>query len=186
LVLLALGLIVLDKGEVKMSNTLFRKNSLDRISSPEQLNDYIKVSNPSIWIVLIALFIFLAAVAIWGMTGSMPTSINLQGVTQGGQVICYLNPDDAAAVKQGREVSIKLPNQDEACSGIVKNVGTMPMSASEISAELKSDYLIQALAGEGFAVKVVIALDHTDVADGTMLDVNIITDEVRPIDFLLK
>ena len=29
-----------------MSN-LFRKKSMDRISSPEQLNDYIRVSTPS-------------------------------------------------------------------------------------------------------------------------------------------
>ncbi|MEQ8176169.1 MAG: hypothetical protein ABRQ26_14005 [Syntrophomonadaceae bacterium] len=40
-----------------MSSTLFRKASLDSLTSPEQLNNYIKVSNPSIWIVLSAMFI---------------------------------------------------------------------------------------------------------------------------------
>ena len=45
-----------------MSNdTLFRKSSLDSISLPEQLNDYIKVSNTSVWLVLAALFALLAA-----------------------------------------------------------------------------------------------------------------------------
>lgn len=29
-----------------MSDQIFRKKSLDRISSPEQLNDYIRVANP--------------------------------------------------------------------------------------------------------------------------------------------
>lgn len=169
-----------------MSNTLFRKNSLDRISSPEQLNDYIKVSTPSIWIVLIALFILLAAIVIWGITGSIPTTINLQGITQDGQAVCYLDPDAAAAVKAGQEVTMALPNQEKSGNGVVKNVGTTPMSASEISVELNSDYLVQALAGKGFAVKAVIALDATDIADGTLLELNIVTDEVRPIDFLLK
>ena len=42
-----------------MSN-LFRQKSLDRISSPEQLNDYIRVSTPSVWMVLIAIVILLA------------------------------------------------------------------------------------------------------------------------------
>ena len=169
-----------------MSNTLFRKNSLDRISSPEQLNDYIKVSNPSIWIVLIALFILFAVVFVWGITGSMPTSISISGVTQEGEAVCYLDTAHAGAVKAGQEVKIQISNQDTSGTGVVKKVGTMPMSPSEISAELNSDYLSQALAAEGFAVKAVIALDDTDIADGTLLNLNIVTDEIRPIDFLLK
>ena len=37
-----------------MSDQIFRKKSLDRISSPEQLNDYIRVANPGIWMILAA------------------------------------------------------------------------------------------------------------------------------------
>ncbi|HAG12584.1 MAG TPA: NHLP bacteriocin system secretion protein, partial [Ruminococcus sp.] len=33
---------------------VFRKKSLDRISSPEQLTDYLRVTNPGIWVVLAA------------------------------------------------------------------------------------------------------------------------------------
>ena len=33
---------------------LFRQKSLDRISSPEQLGDYLRVANPSIWALLAA------------------------------------------------------------------------------------------------------------------------------------
>ncbi len=169
-----------------MSQTLFRKNSLDRISSPDQLNDYIKVSNPSIWVVLTALFIFLAVVFAWGFTGSMPTSITLSGVAEAGEALCYLDVTDAGRVKAGQAVKIQLPNQEAAGSGVVKSVASTPLSASEISEELNSDYLSQALAGEGFGVKVVVSLDSKDIADGTLLNLNIITDEVRPIDFLLK
>ena len=37
-----------------MASSIFREKSLKRISSPEQLNDYIKVSQPSVWIALAA------------------------------------------------------------------------------------------------------------------------------------
>ena len=40
-------------------NSIFRKKSLERVQSPEQLNDYIKVANPGVWLVLIAVIIFL-------------------------------------------------------------------------------------------------------------------------------
>lgn len=39
---------------------IFRKSSIDRVSSPEQLNDYIRVSNPSVWMILAAVIVLLA------------------------------------------------------------------------------------------------------------------------------
>ena len=50
-------------------NTVFRKKSLDRVSSPEELNDYIRVTNPSVWIVLIALTLLLAGMLTWSIFG---------------------------------------------------------------------------------------------------------------------
>lgn len=35
-----------------MKQELFRKKTLDHLSSPEQLTDYIRVSNPAMWMVL--------------------------------------------------------------------------------------------------------------------------------------
>ena len=48
-----------------MASSIFREKSLKRISSPEQLNDYIKVSQPSVWIALAAAAAFVVAVLIW-------------------------------------------------------------------------------------------------------------------------
>ena len=38
-----------------MNDQLFRKKSVERVSSPEQLNDYIRVANPSVWMILAAI-----------------------------------------------------------------------------------------------------------------------------------
>ena len=40
-----------------MDNQIFRKESLDQISSPEQLNDYLRVTNPAVWLVLTAVIL---------------------------------------------------------------------------------------------------------------------------------
>ena len=53
------------------NTTIFRQKSIDRISSPEQLHDYIKVSSPSSWIVLTAIVFLLIGVLIWGMFGTI-------------------------------------------------------------------------------------------------------------------
>ncbi|MDD2443457.1 MAG: hypothetical protein PHS52_03040 [Desulfotomaculaceae bacterium] len=169
-----------------MSDTLFRKSSLDSLSSPEQLNDYIKVSNPGVWMVLTALFILLAAVLFWGFTGGLPTSIHTKGVISGGNALCYVNTDDAGAIKTGQAVKIRPAGQQETISGQVDTVGPIPMSAAEIAADLHSDYLSQALASNRFAVKVVVSINKPDIPEGTLLDLSIVTAAVRPIDFLLK
>ena len=43
-----------------MNQPLFRKKSVDKVSSPEQLNEYIRVANPGVWMVLAAIVILLA------------------------------------------------------------------------------------------------------------------------------
>ena len=35
--------------EDTMENKLFRQKSIDRVSSPEQLQDYMRVTNPGVW-----------------------------------------------------------------------------------------------------------------------------------------
>ncbi len=50
---------------------LFRKKAMDRVQSPEQLNDYIRVTTPSVWLVLIALIILLVGVFAWAIAGTV-------------------------------------------------------------------------------------------------------------------
>ena len=50
-------------------STIFRQKSMDRVTSPEELNDYIRVTNPSVWIVLIALVLLLAGMLTWSIFG---------------------------------------------------------------------------------------------------------------------
>lgn len=166
------------------NNTLFRKSSLESISSPEQLNDYIKVSHPSIWLVLTALFILLAAVFVWGFTGSLPTTIDAQGVVSGSKVLCYVSMEDINKISAGQKAYLK-KSDDSQFSGQVASIGDIPMSAAEIASELNSDYLARQLVKEEYSVKTSIAPGQSGLADGTLLSISIVTDSVRPIDFLL-
>ena len=50
---------------------LFREKSLERISSPEKLDDYIKVTTPSVWLVLAATVTVLIGIIVWSVFGSV-------------------------------------------------------------------------------------------------------------------
>ena len=62
-----------------MDESIFRKKSIDRISSPEEIDDYMKVTTPSMWIVLGAIILLLAAAIIWSITGKIQTTIEESG-----------------------------------------------------------------------------------------------------------
>ena len=54
---------------------IFRKDNLEKMSSPEKLNDYIKVSNPSVWIILGAITVMLISAVVWGITYELPEGV---------------------------------------------------------------------------------------------------------------
>ena len=67
-----------------MNDQLFRKKSVDKVSSPEQLNEYIRVANPGVWMVLAAIVILLAGVVVWGFIGHLDTTLSAEEREIGG------------------------------------------------------------------------------------------------------
>lgn len=45
----------------------------ERIKSPEQLDNYIRVTSPGVWLVLSAIIIVLAGFTFWILTGEIET-----------------------------------------------------------------------------------------------------------------
>jgi len=72
----------LDSGKryIMTNNSLFRQSALNRLSSPEQLDQTLTVVKPSGWIVLCVFGVLLGAVIVWGVLGSIPDKVNGQGV----------------------------------------------------------------------------------------------------------
>ena len=58
--------------------TVFRKKTLERISSPEQLTDYLCVTNPGIWVILAAVILLLAGLFAWSMVGTIETTADVK------------------------------------------------------------------------------------------------------------
>ncbi len=90
-----------------MEQSLFRKKSLDRISSPEQLNDYLRVTNPTVWVVLGAVILLLLGVIVWGSVASLESFATGTGTVQeGSMTIRFDDPEIARSVEPGMTVAI--------------------------------------------------------------------------------
>ncbi|NLA27267.1 MAG: hypothetical protein GX878_07730 [Firmicutes bacterium] len=120
---------------------LFRKVAMERVTSPEQLNDYIRVSNPSVWLVLAAILILVGAASVWGIYGTLDTTIDTIGYAENEQVVCYLTEEEFAAVADG----VLAVRVDGTASAVTVRQ-TQPLSYEEISDLYANDpYALYAL-----------------------------------------
>ena len=69
-----------------MNSRIFRQVSLDRLSSPEQLDQFLRITSMRSWIILCALLAVLTGCVIWGFEGHIETTSTGTGVIvrQGG------------------------------------------------------------------------------------------------------
>ena len=66
--------------------SVFRQDALDRLASPERLDELMQVTGPKAWIALSALGVLLVTLGAWGILGRINTRVEGQGILLGGDV----------------------------------------------------------------------------------------------------
>ena len=61
-----------------MQNDLFRKKSLERISSPEELHDYMRVTTPRLWMLLTAIIVLLAGFIVYASMANLENTMQIK------------------------------------------------------------------------------------------------------------
>lgn len=161
-----------DNGEKKMNGQLFRKKSLDKVSSPEQLNDYIRVSSPSVFAILTTVIVFLAGVCVWGIFGRLDTVIKTAGKCSNGVITCYVKESDISAVQAGMEITV---NGER---GTVTDVEPAPV---EVTADMDSYLLYLGGFAEGEWVYAIRA--QVSTGDG-IYEAQMTAESVSPVSFV--
>ena len=157
-----------------MDKSIFRKKSIERISSPEQLGDYIRVSNPSVWIILVAIIVLLAGACIWGIFGTIETKITVPVIAEGGNLTAYLEEEQAGAVNDS--MTITLDDKEYQITG----VSTKPIQIDE-----SFDSYAMHIGGFQKGQWVYEAAARSDAADGTY-EASIVTESISPMSFVFN
>lgn len=63
--------------EEQKKASIFRAETMERISSPERLTDHLRVTNPGIWIILAAVLILLAGFFVWMSVDTLETTVEV-------------------------------------------------------------------------------------------------------------
>ena len=86
---------------------LFREKSIELIESPEALNDYLQVTSPGVWIVLVAIVFLLIGACIWGVFGHIDSTMKTAIVSDGTETICLVPQEALESVISNRIVTVE-------------------------------------------------------------------------------
>ena len=99
--------------------TIFMKKALDQIRSPEQLNHYLKVTNPGIWMILAAVVLLFAGLFAWASIGKLETAAPAIAVIENGTARISLTVPSAKPVNS--DMKVRIENQDFEISTVEKD-----------------------------------------------------------------
>ena len=84
---------------------IFREKSIERMESPEKLNDYLRVTSPGVWLLLGTVIALLIGVCIWGVFGTIRATSSAAVVGGEGQNVCYVPASALQGVLQYLELA---------------------------------------------------------------------------------
>ena len=155
--------------------SVFREKSLERISSPEALDNYLQVTNPPLWLGLGAAILLLVGAVIWGIFGRLESTVKAVTVCSGGEAVCYVSEADFSRIELSDEVHL---GDHVAHVVSAENEGTSAQSVlndySMHLAELQEGEYVHALQ-----------LDSCPQSDGSYAS-SVVVESIPAIRFLLN
>lgn len=159
-----------------MSRVPFRKNSIDRITSPEELNARIQVASPSVWMLLLGIFFVLIGICTWGIFGRMETVISVGAVTKENQTVCYVKEEDFEKISSG--MTVRMGQEEYRIDGI-------PSSPIRVDEEFSDDicYIGDLSRGEWvYEVK----LNEAYYEPESIIQAEIVIESIAPMTFVIN
>lgn len=157
-----------------MKEKIFRQKSLERVSSPDQLNDYIKVSTPGMWRLLAAVIIFLVGVCVWCVTARLESHINAVCISDGHTAQLVVKEDDKDEIDMGMVATIE---------GVDYVIATIPNQAVQVDDYINEYAQYKGKVQEGEWVFLVALEDAPEAGTYTA---KVVVESIPPIKFIFN
>ncbi|MFH1880476.1 MAG: hypothetical protein ABIK64_06750 [Bacillota bacterium] len=157
----------------------FRSQSIRKATTVDKLDDYIRVTNPSVWLILGTVAVIVVCGLVWSVLGYIPTTLTKPFVSTGDAYISFFPPDEAAMIQKGMKADVN------GNPGTIQAVASTPISQADAAALLSGDYEVHVLELTDWNVQVTVECSKVGDKD-TFANVKITTDTVHQISFLVN
>lgn len=161
-----------------VGSSIFNEQARKRLQTPDDLDRYVRVTSPSVWVALAAVLALVMGLLAWGIFGSVATTVEAKAVCIDGMTICLLDSDQVKRVHEGDQAYA------EGETTKVAIVNNYPLSAKEVAEFLPTDYLIETMMPGKWAFAVFLE-DDISTAEGVPYSVSIVTERVSPLSLVL-
>jgi hypothetical protein len=108
-----------------MKHDLFREKALKKMFSSQEINNYIKTSNLSMWLVFPAVAILLASFLIWGFCSEIRLRFSAVTVSENGSALCYIPENHMDEISDNTCVQI------DGRTYRIESISDLPVPAAE-------------------------------------------------------
>lgn len=158
-------------------SNIFTKKATEQLRSPDDLDEYVRVTNPSVWVVLGACVVLMLGLFAWGFLGTAESSVGATGTHVNGETICFLPADKATSIHEGDDANVGGELMK------VASVSTVPVSVLEAREIVGSDYLASTLVRDDWTYVVYFSGDAS-FEEGIPLPVTITIERIAPISII--
>ena len=163
------------------NSNLFTKKAQDKLRSPDDLDEYVRLTNPSVWVVLAACAVLLIGLFAWGFLGTAETNVAATATSVSGEVVSFLPADKASKVHVGDTANVGGELMQVAA------VDTVPLSRAEVYEIVGSDYLAATLVEDDWTYLVRFSGDaELAFAEGVPLAATITVETIAPMSLIFK
>lgn len=85
-----------------MRKSIYREITLKKLSSPEQLDQLIRLTSPKAWLALIAIGLLISALVIWSFVASIPSKLEGRGILLNNAGVYSLNSESMGQITDVR------------------------------------------------------------------------------------
>ncbi|MGE5398638.1 MAG: hypothetical protein ACM3MK_14020 [Chitinophagales bacterium] len=161
------------------NNQIFRKTSLERLSSPEQLDQLMMITNPKGWFALVGVFCLLAVLVFWCIFGLITIKVDANGIITNDQdasanklqAVLYLPFEKGQQVTPGMLVQltpdrVQPGKKGKFLVGKVLSVSQYPVTEEQMLNRLGNKGLLKLFNQQGLMCEVVVGLPFNDKSSG--------------------
>ncbi len=163
---------------------LFRKSALNHMRSADDLDAVLSVSNPSMWITILAFFALVVGLVTWSVLAVVPVTTATVAITDGAHNATLWVDADMARQLSSPQARVSIAGK-EATSVAIES---RPRASAEVIDSLKGSYLADGLDLEPWNYQVSLVFDKSlyepgevDGEDAILAPAQIVTREEHPI-----
>ncbi len=126
-------------GKNERSGIMSDKKKTYKLSqSLDNLNDYIRVVNPSVWFVLVAMLSIVIGMICWSFLGNVERTIETTINIENNQAVCYINVDDINEVQEGMKITFD--GKQAWIEGLEETDGQIAIYTISLDSKVKSGH----------------------------------------------